>query len=59
LGKKAKQHFFCVDPLQETAFARFSGVGHDIVFNVEDGFAEGPGDGLVKQYNLLDYPVPI
>jgi hypothetical protein len=48
LGKETGQHFFGIDPFKETASARFGGVGHDVVLDVKDGFAEGPGDGLFE-----------
>jgi hypothetical protein len=48
LSEEAEEHFFGVDPFQEAVTAGFGGVGHDVVFDVKDGFAEGPGDGLVE-----------
>ena len=49
LGKKAEEHFFGVDPFEETVSAGFGGIGHDVVLDIEDGFAEGPGDGLFER----------
>src|SRR6516164_4503789 len=62
LGEQAEQRFLRVRPLQETVPARFSGIGHDVVLKVEDGFAERPGDrgfkGIIEETVPLDESLP-
>ena len=57
LGEQAEQHSLRVLPLQKTVPARFSGIGHDVVLKVEDGFAERPGDGGFK--GIIEETVPL
>ena len=63
LGEQTEQHFLRVHPFQETVPARFAGVGHDIVFDIENGFAKRPRDGgfkgIVEETVLLDEPLPV
>ena len=48
LIKEPEQHFLGIDPFQETVPPAFVGVRHNIVLDVENGFAERPGDSLIE-----------